>query len=135
MLNISDPRAAKQFTSGFFGVEGGGRWTGRNFSVILKPPPAAPRAGAVLLLRFGIPASSIARLRSIRVSASVNGAALQPREFTAAGAFDYERDVPPSAFHGGNAMVDFALDKALPPSAEEQRELGIVVNTVGFEAK
>ncbi len=135
MLNISDPRAANQLTSGFYGIEGNGRWTGRAFSVTLKPPPAASRDGAILLLRFGIPVSSIARLHSIKVSASVNGAPLQPAEFTAAGAFDYERDVPPSALRGGNATVAFTLDKALPPSANEQRELGVVVNTVGFEAK
>jgi hypothetical protein len=35
---------------------------------------------------------------------------------------------------GGNRF-DFALDKALAPSAEDARELGIVVVSVGLEAK
>jgi hypothetical protein len=31
--------------------------------------------------------------------------------------------------------VDFALDKALPPSGSDQRELGLVVSAVGFDPK
>lgn len=136
MLNVFDPRADKQLTKGFFPVETLGRWTGRTFSVTLKPPPNAARKGAVLLLRAGIPGPSIAVLHSIRVSAAVNGVALPAQEYVKAGEFDYVPDVPASAFRaGGNTTVDFALDKALPPSGSERRELGVVVNTIGFEAK
>jgi hypothetical protein len=31
--------------------------------------------------------------------------------------------------------VDFQLDKAIPPSGQDQRELGVVVNSVSLEAK
>jgi hypothetical protein len=31
--------------------------------------------------------------------------------------------------------VDFALDKFLAPGAADQRELGVVVSSIGFEAK
>jgi hypothetical protein len=135
MLNVSDPRADKQFIKGFFNDAGQGRWTGRTFSALLKPPPTAARKGAILVLRFGIPGPSIDRLRTIAISASVNGVAVAPEEYAKAGEFLYIRAVPPSSFRNGNATVDFALDKALPPGANERRELGVVVNTVGFEAK
>ena len=135
MLNISDPRADKQLVKGFFPDSGPGRWTGRTFSAVLKPPPAAARKGAILVLRFGIPGPSIDRLQTMQVSASVNGIALAPEEYAKPGEFLYIREVPAPAFGNGNATVDFALDKALPPSATEHRELGVVVNTVGFEAK
>jgi hypothetical protein len=135
MLNVSDPRAGKQLVKGFFNDAGPGRWTGRTFSAILKPPPTAARKGAILVLRFGIPGPSIDRLRTIAVSASVNGVALAPEEYAKAGEFLYIREVPAASFRNGNATVDFALDKALPPGATEHRELGVVVNTVGFEAK
>ena len=135
MLQIADPRADKQLTRGFFTVEGSGRWTGRKFSATLKPPPTAASKGAILMLQFGIPEPSINVLHSIQVSASVNGVALAPQEYTTAGDHQYSRDVPGSAFREGNATVDFALDKTLPPAAAEHRELGIIVNTVGFEAK
>lgn len=135
MLNVFDPRADKQLSKGFFPGDAQGRWTGRTFSAILKPPPTAARKGAVLLLRFGIPGPSIDVLRSIQVSGVVNGVALAPEEYVKAGEFDYVRDVPAAAFRGGDATVDFSLDKALPPGPIERRELGVVANTIGFEAK
>jgi len=61
--------------------------------------------------------------------------ALAPEEYVRAGDFDYVRDVPASAFHGDHATVDFALDRAVPPTGSERRELGVVMKTVGFEAK
>lgn len=135
MLSVFDPRADKQLTKGFFPIEGPGRWTGRVFSVILKPPPTAAKKGAILLLRAGIPGPSIAIVHSISVSAVVNGVALAPEEFMRAGDFDYVREVPASAFHADHATVAFALDKAVPPTGSERRELGVVLKTVGFEAK
>jgi len=135
MLNVFDPRADKQLTKGFFPAFAQGRWTGRTFSATLKPPPTAARKGAFLLLRFGIPGTSINVLHSIQVSGVVNGVRLPPEEYLKAGEFDYVRDVPASAFHGSDATVDFVLDKTLPPAGIEGRALGVVANTIGFEAK
>ena len=135
MLNVADPRADKQLTRGFFPLEGTGRWTGRTFSATLKPPPAAARKGAVLMLRFGIPETSIAALHSVQISVVVNGVALKPQEYMLAGEFEYVRDVPAAAFRSGDAAVDFTLDKALAAGGNERRELGVIVNTVGFESK
>ena len=101
----------------------------------MKPPPTAAKKGAILLLRAGIPGPSIAIVHSISVSAVVNGVALAPEEFMRAGDFDYVREVPASAFHADHATVAFALDKAVPPTGSERRELGVVLKTVGFEAK
>ncbi len=135
MLNVADPRADKQLTRGFFPLEGTGRWTGRTFSATLKPPPTAARKGAVLTLRFGIPGTSIDALHSIQISAAVNGVALKPQEYATAGEFEFVRDVPAAAFRSGDAAVDFSLDKALRAGGNERRELGVIVNTVGFESK
>ena len=136
MLNVFDPRADKQLTKGFSPIENLGRWTGRTFSATLKPPPNAARKGAVLLLRAGIPGPSIEILHSMRINAAVNGVSLAPEEYVKAGEFHYVRDVPATAFRaGGNATVDFTMDKALPPHGDERRELGVVVTVIGFEAK
>ena len=40
--------------------------------------------------------------------------------------------MPPNLLAGESVKVDFALDKALPPGASDQRELGLVVSAVGF---
>jgi len=135
MLSVLDPRADKQLIKGFFPREPLGRWTGRTFSLTLKPPPTASRKGAVLLLRAGIPELTLAALHSIKISAVVNGVSLPAEEYVKPGEFDYVHDVPASAFHGGHATVDFTLDKALPPGAVERRELGVLAVMIGFEAK
>ena len=140
MLHMADPRAEKQLTTGFYPFFGEGRWTQGKFSAILKPPPTAARKGALLVLRFGLPETSINALHAIQVSAAVNGLGLKPETFTKPGEFDYIREVPNAAFNetatrDSMARVDFALDKTMPPHDAETRELGILVNIVGFEAK
>jgi hypothetical protein len=36
---------------------------------------------------------------------------------------------------GDVARVDFSLDKTIPPTAADRRELGVVVSLVGFQPK
>ncbi len=40
----------------------------------------------------------------------------------------YRQPIPPGAMEGGVAEIEFTLDKAAPPSAEDQRELGLAVS-------
>ena len=55
--------------------------------------------------------------------------------YTTAGDHTYSKDVPASALNTDAVTVDFALDKFLPPGTVDQRELGIVVTSIGFESK
>jgi hypothetical protein len=135
MLHVADPRAEKQLTAGFYPLFANGRWTGQTFSAILRPPPAASRRGALLVTRFGIPETSIDYLHSMQLSAAVNGVAVSPASYTKAGEYEYVREVPAAAFHGGDAAVEFTLDKAMPPHDAESRTLGVVVTIIGFEAR
>jgi hypothetical protein len=43
--------------------------------------------------------------------------------------------VPASALSSDAVSAEFALDKFLPPGTVDQRELGVVVTSIGFEAK
>jgi hypothetical protein len=65
----------------------------------------------------------------------VNGTPLSPESYTQPGEFTYTRDVPANLLVSELAKVDFSLDKTMPPSGSDQRELGVVVTTVGFEPK
>jgi hypothetical protein len=38
-------------------------------------------------------------------------------------------------FTGETVRVDFQLDKAMPPSGADRRELGIIVLSIGLESK
>lgn len=136
MLQVSDPKAAAQLVKGFYDVEAGSwRWTARQFSATLSPPATAAERGARLILRLTVPDPVIEKLSSVKLSASVEGAALGEETFSKAGPYVYSRDVPAAALTKPAVVVDFSLDKSLPPTASDLRELGVVVSAVGFEAK
>ena len=101
----------------------------------LAPPLRASERGAKLVLRFGIPEPVIKKLTSLKLSASVDGVALPVETYTKAGECVYSRSVPPQALAKRLVTVSFTLDKYLPPSAADRRELGVVVTAVGFEAQ
>ena len=48
---------------------------------------------------------------------------------------EYTRDVDRKLLVGDAVNVEFTLDKFLPAGAIEQRELGVIATSVGFEAK
>ena len=105
------------------------------FTVALRPPRNAALKGATLHLKFTIPEAVVAKLKTMSLSASVNGTALSPETYTQPGEFDYSRDVDPKLLTGDAVNVDFTLDKFLPAGMVETRELGVIATSVGFEAK
>jgi hypothetical protein len=136
MVHVADPRGSLQLVRGFHDVEQSAwRWTMRKFSVTLRPPAGAAQKGATLQLKFAVPDPVIERLKDITLVANVQGVPLESETCRKPGEYTYTRDVPARAFSGDAVTVDFALDKVLPPSASDNRELGVVVSSVGFEAK
>jgi tRNA (mo5U34)-methyltransferase len=101
------------------------RWTERRFAVRLKAP--APEQAARLRLRFYIPPETLDKLGPMTLSAEVNGVSLPAQTYASAEEQVYSADVPAGALTGTRALVEFALDKAVPPSPEDSRELGVVV--------
>ena len=136
MIQVADPRATMQLLRGFYAVEGSAwRWASRKFAVILRPPKGSDQKGATLQLKFAIPEPLIQNVNSVTLSASVNGVDLSPETWTRHGQFTYSRDVPSKALLGEAVTVEFAVDKAIPPSSGDTRELALIVSLVGFEAK
>jgi hypothetical protein len=136
VVAAADPHVASQFVSGFYGVEQNAwRWTAGRFSVLLRPPRTAAANGAVLQLKFAIPDVARSNMKAVSLSAYVNGMPLAPERYIQAGQFIYSREVPANLLAGDVARVDFSLDKTMPPSAADRRELGVVVSMVGFQPK
>jgi hypothetical protein len=135
-VHTADPRVAAQLLSGFYGIEDNAwRWSAGKFTVLLRPPRTSAQKGAMLVLKFALPEPIIGPLKSVSLSATVNGTALPAETYNKAGEYTYQRDVPPNLMAGEAVKVEFAMDKALPPSSSDQRELGLVVSVVGFEPK
>jgi hypothetical protein len=136
MIQAADPRAAAQFVKGFHVVEGNSwRWTTHAFTVTLRPPRNASQTGARLVLKFSIPDVVLEKVHSMKLSAKVNGLDLPPEEYTTPGDKTFTRDVPAAALAGDAVAVDFTLDKFLPPTPADQRELAVIVSAAGLEAK
>ncbi len=136
VIHVADPQAVPQLLRGFHSVEQSAwRWTMQRFAVVLRPPAGATENGALLNLRLSVPEPVIDKLRTISLSAAIAGSTLAPESYTQPGEFTYTREIPPKLLAGEAVNVEFTLDKALPPSGADQRELGVVVASVGLESK
>jgi hypothetical protein len=132
---MGDPKVEPQLIKGLHGVEAGAwRWTAKDFTVALHPPFGASQKGAKLTVKLTVPPPTIEKLKSVSLSCNVAGANLAPETYTTPGDYMYVRDVPADAMSGDAVRVDFQLDKAMPPSGGDIRELGIIVFNIGLEA-
>jgi tRNA (mo5U34)-methyltransferase len=117
---------------GWHQVEHGSwRWTERQFSVSLRLPVRGEPA--TVHLRFALPQPLIERLGAITIQAAANGVALDAETYHEPGEFAYIQTIPAAAATGDLALVDFTLDRALPPDETDNRERGIVVSFIGIE--
>jgi hypothetical protein len=136
MLHVADPKAAIQLVKGFYELEQNTwRWTAGRFAVALRPPRGASDRGAVLQLRLVVADAVIDRLKSMTLKSRAGKQEFAPETYTKAGQYVYSRDVPASLLGGEVVTFEFQVDKALPPGAVEQRELALIVTTVGLELK
>ena len=136
VVHVADPRASVQLIKGFHDVEQNAwRWTMGKFSVTLRPPKGAAERGAALQLKFTVPDPVLEKVKSVTLTANVNGTPVEGETYSKPGEYTYARDVPASALNAEAVTVNFALDKFLTPGSVDQRELGVVVASVGLEAK
>ena len=133
---MSDPAAASQLLKGFYNLEDNAwRWTAGEFQVVLNAPPGAAQNGAMLTLSLSVPDVVVKKLGAVTLSAAIGKTRLAPQKYSTAGAFTYAAEVPASAFTSATATIDFILDKKIPASAADNRELGIIATAVGLEPR
>jgi hypothetical protein len=136
VVDMGDAKREKQLVNGFYAIEANAwRWTAKNFTVTLRPPAGSAAQGATLVFALSVPQVTADKLKSITLSAFVNGTALAPETYTHGGQQEYKRDVPPNLLKGRSVRVEFHLDKAMPPADGDARELGVVARSVGLESK
>ena len=136
-VHTGDPQSDTQLVQGFYAIEQNSwRWTAQRFSVVLRPPAGAAERGATLSMQFAVPEPVISRLKTISISGNIGATQLSPETYTQPGSYTYTRDIPASLLNAEALRVDFKLDKSLPPgTGGDQRELGVIVSSVGLEAK
>ena len=136
VVGMGDAKTASQLLKGFHNVEESSwRWTMGQFAVALRPPRNAVARGAVLHFKFVLPEAVLAKVPKMSLSAAINGTPLPPETYTTSGEMDYTRAVDGKLLAGDAVNVEFTLDKFIPAGMIEQRELGVIATSVGFEAK
>jgi len=136
VVHVNDPKVEPQLVSGFYSIEGNAwRWTGKQFAVVLRVPTGAAQRGATLNVALTVPEVITGKLKSVTLSATADGHPLPPETYNHDGQFDYKRDIGPGVLANSSVRLEFHLDKALPPGNGDMRELGLIVRSVGVEAK
>lgn len=136
MIYMGDSKVAPQLLMGFYPIEDNAwRWTMGKFAVALRAPRNAAIRGAVLRLNFALPEPVLAKVQKMSLSAAVSGTRLPAETYDKAGESVYTRDVNASLLSGEVVNVEFTMDKFVPAGVLESRELGVIVTSVGFEAK
>lgn len=106
------------------------RWTEREFAAALTVPEGMrPR----LKLRFFLPESVIEKLGPVSLSAWVNGQPLTAESYATPGEHVFVRSLPWGLAPGAKALVEFRLDRALPPDEADPRERGLIVSSLTLE--
>jgi hypothetical protein len=133
---MSDPDADHQLLAGFYGIEASAwRWTSNSFSVRLRRPNASPN-GATLSFSFFLPDGVIHRLGAVTLTAWVRGATLKSTRYSSPGSYVFTSDIPQDALAGQTIIVDFTLDKSIPPDPNgDKRVLGVIAYSIGLAAK
>jgi hypothetical protein len=116
---------------GFYPPEPGGfRWTKRDFALTFAGPGPAR-----LVLQLYISDASIQKLGAVTMTARLGVHLLAPETFRKSGGYTFERDIPAAWMKPEGNRFNFALDKALAPTAQDGRELGIVLVSAALGPK
>jgi dolichyl-phosphate-mannose-protein mannosyltransferase len=122
-LPMNAPEAEQQIVSGIFALENSQwRWTSKTAVLLLKPPAEA----LPLVVRFYIPEVAPAR----QISVELNGQPVGTQTYGSPG--NYTLSTSPVKPDGDTALVSVSVDKTFSPQGDK-RELGFVLNRVGFE--
>jgi hypothetical protein len=136
MVHAADDRASAQLVRGFHSIEQNAwRWTAGSFMITLKTPAGSAQKGATLTFKLRGAGVTLNKVGPVTLNASVNGHALAPETYSKTGEYTYSRDVPASALAAMPSTWTSSSISSWPAGVEEQRELGLIMVMIGFEAK
>jgi len=134
-VHTADPAAAQQLIRGCHPVEQNSwRWTQGKFAVLLQSPAASVRKGAQLYVNVTVPEPVAQQLRSVTLTALLNGVTLGSATWKDAGEYTLSVEVPGQSLSGEPVTFDFALDRFLQAGTVDSRELGLIVSRVGLRS-
>jgi len=137
VIHVAHPQASEHLLSGFHSLEQRAwRWTEGTFAVLLEPPPPVPMHTPELEFVFSLPPVVLETAGGpITISATVDGEELEPEIYDAAGEnLTYVREIPEGILDDAEPVrVEFTVDKPMPPSDRDPRELGVIAVQIGIQ--
>ena len=135
-FKMGDSAATRQLVGGFYSVEGASwRWTARDFVISFRTPPDATRRGAIASLEFVVPDIVIQKLSTVRLVAAVRGRQVATEQYRAPGSYTLKAEIPAELCGSADTVIDFHLDKAIPPSGGDGRELGVIATAAALRTR
>lgn len=107
--------------------EGQWRWTARAFGLNVRG--SASRDRGRLRLGLYVPPVLVETAGAVTLTLSAAGEVLSRRTFSKPGQHVFEARLP-AALTAGGGLLEFELDRWLPPSERDARELGVVVSEI-----
>jgi 2-polyprenyl-3-methyl-5-hydroxy-6-metoxy-1,4-benzoquinol methylase len=118
-----------ELIEGWYDLEPGGwRWTRKRFAIAFPNPSKG--AGARVQLTFWLHDQILQTLGSVTLAGTVGAFHLPPCTFDRPGENTYRAQIPSEALREDRVTLTFEVDKALPPSVEDLRELALAVVSV-----
>ena len=129
-IATADLRAASQLGPGWYEIEEGAwRWMAREATVYLKRPQGN---NLVFEAKLYVPPNLVRTVGSTSLEILVNGGLLAREHLSHPGEHLIRHPVSPDYLRSEIVRVDLKLDRAMPPSGADKRELGAVVTAVGL---
>jgi hypothetical protein len=133
IVAANNPQTAAQLLRGFYDLENGAwRWTMPKFAISFRPPVGAKEKGAQLKADLVLPEVIFSKTGPIEITVSCNGKAIGKQKFTQAGDAKLSLAVPGELLATEAISLEFALDKWLPPSGVDPRDLGMIFSSAGL---
>lgn len=126
-IDAASPADEGQLLDGFHAPEPAGwRWSSPQFTVTLGVPENLRGKDARIEFEFLIPDVAARELEGLVITARVDDHELPAWRSHGAGAQTAVFPVPAALLKEDGIIVDFALDRFIPPRAPETRRLGVI---------
>jgi hypothetical protein len=132
----SDLSTEGQLAHGFYEVEQNSwRWTASKFGVTLRRPSGGAIHGARLVADVSVPETVIQAVGNPTLTVVLRGKRLASTTFQSAGEHRLTVDIAPASLSEEAVLVEFSLDRYLTAGTVENRELGLIVSSIGLEQR
>ena len=130
-LHAGDLRARPQLLGHWYDIEDGGwRWMRKEAQAVLRPPEESPVS---FELRLYFPEDHMKRAGGpVTVSVLLGNGLLVEETYHEPGGYTIRQPVMTASLSQPATRVAVRLNRAVPPTGEEERELGAVVLGLGF---